>query len=83
MSPADNLCTRSNLLDTLIVFLKDFFKKVDFELKKSADDKKHVKFPRSQREKEVISTSGSCCVYSVNAGYFFMLLLSSAEFFQK
>ena len=29
---------------TLIVFLKQFFKKSDFE-KKSADDRKHAKFP--------------------------------------
>ena len=35
------------LFDTLMVFLKEFFKKVDFE-KKSADDKNHAKLPRRQ-----------------------------------
>ena len=38
------------MFDILIVFLKDFFEKVDFE-KKSADDKKHVKLPRRQINK--------------------------------
>ena len=33
-----------------MVFQKEFFKKVDFE-KKSADNKKHEKFPRRQRVK--------------------------------
>ena len=37
----------SKLFDTLMVFLKEFFEKVDFE-KNSADDKKHEKFPRGQ-----------------------------------
>ena len=52
MSSADNFCEQfgprsgptkcrawsgSNLFDTLMVFLKEFFKKLDFE-KKSADD---------------------------------------------
>ena len=36
------------MFDTWMVFLKEFFKKVFFE-KKSADDKKHEKFPRMQR----------------------------------
>ena len=31
-----------------MVFLKEFFEKVDFE-KKSADDKKHAKLPNRQR----------------------------------
>ena len=34
----------SNLFDTQMVFLKEFFEKVDFE-KKTADDKKHEKIP--------------------------------------
>ena len=38
----------SKQFDTLIVFLKAFFEKFDFE-KKSADDKKHAKLPRRQR----------------------------------
>ena len=64
MSSADNLCKQfgprlgptkaghdlvPNCL-TLMVFLKDFFKNVDFE-KKSADDKKHDKLPIRQRVK--------------------------------
>ena len=46
---ADNLCKQfgprsgpTKLLDTLMVFLKDFFEKVDFK-EKSADDKKACK----------------------------------------
>ena len=58
MSSADYLCKqfgpRSDLTDcfeTLIVFLKDFSKKDEFEkTKKSADDKiKHKKLPGGQR----------------------------------
>ena len=56
VSSADNFCkqfgptksrasSRSNLFDTPMVFLKEFFQKVDFE-KKSADHKKSMKnFP--------------------------------------
>ena len=44
MSSANSLCKqfgpRSKLFDTLIIFLKFFFEKVDFE--KSADDKVKV-----------------------------------------
>ena len=45
VSSADNVCKQfgprsgSKLFDILIVFLKDFFQKVNFE-KKTADDKK-------------------------------------------
>ena len=47
---ADNFCKQfgpkswSKLFDTLMVFLKEFFEKVDFE-KKKADDKGHEKLP--------------------------------------
>ena len=37
----------SNCL-TMVVFLKEFFQKVNFE-KKTADDKKHAKFPNRQK----------------------------------
>ena len=65
VSSADNLCkpfgprsgrteclarSECKLFDTLIVFLKEFFQKVDFE-KKSADNKKHAKLPSRQSVK--------------------------------
>ena len=39
VSSADNFCKHSVLFDTLEVFLKDFFENVNFEEKKSADEK--------------------------------------------
>ena len=63
MSSADNFCKQfgprsgptkrralsgSNLFDTQMVFLKEFFKKVDFE-KNQQTTKKHEKFPRGQK----------------------------------
>ena len=66
MASADNLCkqfvSRSGLtncrarsgskqFDTLMVSLKEFFEKVNFE-KKSADDKKAEKLPSRQRVKK-------------------------------
>ena len=42
VSSADNLCRQFDTLsDTLMVFLKEFLQKVDFE-KKSADDRKKM-----------------------------------------
>ena len=43
----------SNMFDTQMVFLKDFFEKVDFE-KNQQTTKKHKKFPRGQRVKGFI-----------------------------
>ena len=58
---ADNLCKQfgrrsgltihlawcgSRLFDTLLVFLKDFYEKVNFEKKNQTDDKKQAKLPR-------------------------------------
>ena len=57
----DQARSGSKLFDThLMVFLKEFFKKVDLE-KKSAGGKKHKKIPRGQRER-----------VKVNFGYFFL-----------
>ena len=44
--------------DALMVFLKEFLEKVDFE-KKSADKKKHSKFTSRQRVKKLIPLSAS------------------------
>ena len=53
MPYADNLCKQfetrsgSKLFDTMVVFMKEFFEKVDFE-KKSEDDKKHAKYQHAK-----------------------------------
>ena len=39
----------SKLFDTLMVFLKEFFEKVDFEKKQQTTKKKREKFPSVQR----------------------------------
>ena len=44
----------------MIVFLKEFFKKADFE-KKSADDKKHAKFPVG-KELLYLANLEFCCL---------------------
>ena len=54
VSSADNFCKqflpRSSLFDTKMVFLKEFFEKVDFEKnQQTTKKKKHEKFPRGQR----------------------------------
>ena len=49
----------SKQFDTLIVFLKAFFEKVDFE-KKSADDKTHAKLPWRQRVTNTCPQGFSC-----------------------
>ena len=43
-------CSGSKLFETLIVFLKEFFEKVDFK-KNQQTTKKREKFPRGQRVK--------------------------------
>ena len=54
LSSANNLCKQfgprsgSILFDTLMVFMKEFFKKVDFE-KNHKKTKKHEKLPSKQR----------------------------------
>ena len=40
-------CSGSKLFEILMVFLKEFFQKVNFE-KKSVDDKKHEKLELSE-----------------------------------
>ena len=51
--PTERLtCSGSKLFDTLMVFLKEFFEKVDFE-KNQQTTKKHEKLPRRQRVKRV------------------------------
>ena len=58
MSSADNLCKQigpgkhqawlgSNLFDTQMVFIKDFFEKIHFD-KNQQTTKRHEKFPRGQ-----------------------------------
>ena len=42
---------RSNLFDTLMVFMKEFFEKADFE-KNQQTTKKHEKFPSMQKVKK-------------------------------
>ena len=49
----------SNLFNTQMVFLKEFFEKVDFE-KIQQTTKKHEKFPREQRVK------GGFSVYAIS-----------------
>ena len=68
MSSADNICKQfetrsgptkcrawsgSNPFDTQMVFLKEFFKNVDFE-KNQQTTKKHEKFPMELKSKDLI-----------------------------
>ena len=62
----------SKLIDTQLVFLKEFFEKVDFE-KKSADNKKHEKYPGGQEWTlillillvlKIMSAHNVYCIYS-------------------
>ena len=52
---ADNFCkqfgSRSKLFDTLVVFMKEFFEKVDFEKNKQTTKKKK-KFPGGSRSSQ-------------------------------
>ena len=45
----------SKLFDTLIVFLKEFFEKVDFEKNQQTTKKKAWKLPSSQQKFNIIS----------------------------
>ena len=71
VSAADNLCkqfgprsgltncqagSRSKLFDTLMVFLKEFFKKVDFFKKKKKTTKKHAKLPCRQSVNSLLAS---------------------------
>ena len=74
------------MFDTLIVFPKEFFEKVDFD-KNSTDNKKDENFPVGKQLKSVKTKSRlqKKCIppaVSLPAGKFFMFL-SSADFFHN
>ena len=50
-----------NLFDTQIIFLKEFFEKVDFE-KKSADDKRSMKKEAELKIHNVVVCQAFVCV---------------------
>ena len=59
----------SKLFDTLMVFLKEFFKKVDFEKKnQQTTKKKHENLPRRQRVKTKASKLRLCSYVTLAFG---------------
>ena len=58
----------SKLFDTLMVFLKEFFKKVDFEKKSADNKKKHENLPRRQRVKTKASKLRLCSYVTLAFG---------------
>ena len=79
MSSADNICkqfgprssltkcrawSESKLFDTLMVFLKEFFKWFDIE-KKQQTTKKHAKFPSRQRVNSFPASGPTSCLMKI------------------
>ena len=75
MSSADNLYkqfgtrSESKLFDTLMVFLKEFFRKYDFE-KKQQTTTMHTKLPSRQRVEKIILCELALCPLGNSSCFF-------------